>query len=93
MFSILAEEMDNLHAQPCIVRATADFEIALINAIKGQFPAVTFKGCFFHFSQAVWRKVQSLGLQEEYKTNPDFAKTVSKMLSLSLCPVRYVRIV
>ena len=36
--------------------------------------------------------MQSLGLQE-YKANPDFAKTVSKMLSLSLCPVHYVRIV
>ena len=90
VFSILTEEMDNLHAQPCIVRATADFEITLINAIKGQFPAVAFKGCFFRFSQAVWRKVQSLGLQEEYKTNPDLVKTVSKMLSLSLCPVCYI---
>ena len=81
VFSILAEEMDYLHAQPCIVRATADFEIALINAIKGQFPAVTFKGCFFHFSQAVWRKVQSRRLQE-YKTNLDFVKTVQDAVSL-----------
>ena len=92
LFSIIAEAMGNLQLQPQLARATADFEIAMIKALKGHFPTVSVKGCFYHFAQAVWRKVQGLGLQEEYKTNPDLTKTVSKMLSLSLCPVRYVRI-
>ena len=28
-----------------------------------EWPTTTVKGCFFHFAQNVWRKIQELGLQ------------------------------
>lgn len=34
-----------------------DFEIASINALPEMFPEATIKGCFFHFTQCIWRKV------------------------------------
>ena len=37
-----------------------DFEKAAINAFEDQFLAV-LTGCFFHFSQNVYRKIQSIG--------------------------------
>jgi hypothetical protein len=38
-----------------------DFESALIGALKVVFPNIRHKGCYFHLSQAIWRKIQFLG--------------------------------
>ena len=46
-----------------------DFEIASRNALQEVFPEATIQGCFYHLSQAIYRKVQSIGLQQEYQTN------------------------
>lgn len=44
-----------------------DYEIAAIAAIREAFPAALIKGCNFHFTQALWRKVQRVGLASSYK--------------------------
>ncbi|XP_067671617.1 uncharacterized protein [Haliotis asinina] len=43
-----------------------DFEVASKNAVMSVFPGSTWKGCFFHFTQCVWRKAQQFGLQIDY---------------------------
>ncbi|XP_072378071.1 uncharacterized protein [Diabrotica undecimpunctata] len=50
-----------------------DFERAAMNAAQTEFPNVRIRGCFFHFSQYMWRHIQSAGLQRRYIENPDFA--------------------
>ena len=78
--------------QPNVQRVTTNFEIAIIQAAQEVFQSVSAKGCFYHYTQAVWHKVQTLGLQEEYRSNLDLSTFVSKILALSLCPARYVRV-
>ena len=46
-----------------------DFETAALKAIAEVFPTAEVKGCMFHFTQAVWKKVQRLGLQTYYKSD------------------------
>lgn len=38
----------------------SDFEMASINAFKEVFPNLKQKGCNFHFSQCIWRKIQEI---------------------------------
>lgn len=45
---------------------SSDFELAAINAFRQVFPAAEERFCFFHFSQALWRKMQELGLAQAY---------------------------
>ncbi|KAH7718010.1 hypothetical protein AAVH_14521 [Aphelenchoides avenae] len=45
-----------------------DFELAAILAIKAVFPDSMIRLCLFHFAQAIWRKIQELGLSVLYKT-------------------------
>ena len=39
---------------------TSDFEVAIRNACKYQFPEGNHIGCYFHFKQAVLRKMEEL---------------------------------
>ena len=44
------------------------------------------KGCFFHFSQAIFRKAKSLGLQARYKDDEGFAHKVRMLAALAFAP-------
>ena len=46
---------------------TIDYESAEISSFKKNFPDTTLYGCFFHFSQCLWRKIQLLGLKSWYR--------------------------
>ena len=48
--------------------AMADFETAVPNSMRDIFPDINTKGCFFHFTQSIWRKAQATGLQIPYHT-------------------------
>ncbi|XP_046343376.2 uncharacterized protein LOC124124274 [Haliotis rufescens] len=43
-----------------------DFEVAAIRALRTEFQGSDIKGCFFHFTQAIWRKTQELGLADAW---------------------------
>ncbi|XP_043231556.1 uncharacterized protein LOC122386441 isoform X2 [Amphibalanus amphitrite] len=53
-----------------------DLEMAALQAFEEVFPEKERSLCFFHFSQAVWRKTQELGLARLYATDADFALMV-----------------
>lgn len=42
-------------------RVFCDFEIALVSAIETELPHSSVKGCYFHFTQSIWRRVMELG--------------------------------
>ena len=67
-----------------------DFEQAFISAFKDIFPNAKINGCFFHFCQCVWRKIQSLGLQKMYSENSTFALQVKQLCALAFVPVHDV---
>lgn len=35
-----------------------DIEVASRNAVQRNFPGISLKGCFVHFTQCIWKKVQ-----------------------------------
>ena len=43
-----------------------DFEKAAINSFEHTWPGSIVKGCFFHLTQNIWRKVLAAGLQAAY---------------------------
>lgn len=63
-----------------------DFEYAAYNAARLAFPEAVIKGCFFHFGQAIWRKVQSLNMTSEFNRNLLFEDFVKLMSALALVP-------
>ena len=71
-------------------RFITDFEKALLQSIAISFPTATVKGCFYHFAQAIWRKIQQLGLQVSYQEEESIRKFFRKVISLVLVLARYL---
>jgi len=64
-----------------------DFEAAAINAVRIEL-GVEPNGCLFHYTQSIFRHVQSLGLQVQYNTDmpPGTRKWVRRLMGLPLVP-------
>jgi len=63
-----------------------DFELAAINAISSVFPHASIKGCYFHFSQCIFKHIKGTPAYDLYKNN-DEARTLLKcLLSMAFVP-------
>jgi len=70
----------------------SDFEFGELEALRQHFPNARLVGCYFHFCQAVWRKVQELGLAVRYKTEiTDFQLHVKSHMALAFLPTCEVK--
>ena len=69
-----------------------DYELGLVQSLALSFPGAAIRGCHFHFAQCLWRKVQRIGLVEEYKENPDFRDFIQRSAALAFVPVNFVRV-
>jgi len=81
----LFEEMKNIGWNPQSVHL--DFEIATINALTTIFPKIKLRGCHFHFTQCLWRKIQDVGLASVYKQNEDIRMHVRKCGAMAYLPL------
>ena len=54
-------------------------------------PTVKILGHFFHLTQAVWRKVQGLGLQAAYTTDNNTHKFTHKLLCFPYLPAEHIQ--
>ena len=52
--------------RPRVQAVVSDFEAAVWSAAREVQPGVLQRGCAFHFSHAVWRNIQAVGLQCAY---------------------------
>ena len=64
-----------------------DFETA---AVKETLPNTTIRGCFFHFTQCVWRKIQNCCATTEFRDNDSFHQLVRRAAVLPLVPSQRV---
>ena len=66
----------------------ADYEEAPAAAIREVFGSdVTVSGCWFHYAQAVMKRLKKLGLTDAYKNEEDTQVTFRCLLALPLLPV------
>jgi len=60
-------------------------------ALGQEFPHVAIMGCVFHWTQAVWRKTQDLGLRRAYMERDAVYRFVRKLLALPFLPHEHIR--
>ncbi|XP_046357291.1 uncharacterized protein LOC124135785 [Haliotis rufescens] len=81
-----AEVQQKLNRILAPVTVQTDFEQAAIRAIETEVPAARVRGCYFHFTQAICRKVQDLGLAVPYQGDPEVRRWVRRASFLALLP-------
>jgi hypothetical protein len=71
--------------------AMQDFEMAVLEALKSTFPSSKIRGCWFHFSQNLFRNAQALGLQPKYQSDRKFKNKIKLLSALAFVPVHDVQ--
>ncbi|KAF0759758.1 MULE domain-containing protein [Aphis craccivora] len=84
LFKLIKEHIPNFN--PDII--TIDFEAATIQAIKDVFSNTQISGCNYHFNQSLWRKVQNIGLVDEYRDNDEIRINIRMCSALALIPLQ-----
>ena len=82
MFQILKILLPQLSPTKILV----DFEKACMNAAKVAFPDVDVRGCYFHLCQSLIRKVNTVGLKNEYESNIDIKLRLKSLCALAFVP-------
>lgn len=75
-----------LPRRPRVQAVVADFELAFWQAIRKVLPGVSQRGCVFHFTQAVWRNIQEVGLQVAYTKDEAVNRICRKTIALPFLP-------
>ena len=71
--------------------AIGDFEHAPRNAFIAVFPSMTIISCWFHFTKAIFERVQKLGLSKLYQRSQSFSMWIRKIMALPLLPEEEIR--
>ncbi|XP_068680633.1 uncharacterized protein [Montipora foliosa] len=84
--AVLKEVLSILPSAPAVRRMTLDFERALWTVLRQWLPDISLQGCLFHWTQALWRKVQEVGLEPTYCADSPTYKYIQKVMALPFLP-------
>lgn len=87
--------LEVLPQQPKVKKVVLDFERAVWSTLRSmmeleEFPRVQLKGCFFHFTQALYRRIGLIGLANQYKHDKPTRDICRQMMALAFLPKEYV---
>lgn len=63
-----------------------DFELAIHNAVRTEWPEAELKGCFFHLVQNMKKHLATANLLGRYNTNSEFALHARMLSSVAFLP-------
>jgi len=89
MFDILKELVPDMMPQKILL----DFEKACMSAAQIAFPQAEIKGCYFHLSQSILRKINNVGLKAVYESDIDIKLRLKSLAALSFVPMADVKTV
>ena len=87
---VLRAVLESLPADSSVKEVVVDFESAMWRALAEVLPAARVQGCSFHWTQAVWRKVQELGLSTAYQRDDGSHRFIRNLMALVYLPPEHI---
>ncbi|XP_076036661.1 uncharacterized protein LOC143022389 [Oratosquilla oratoria] len=84
------QQIRNIEPLCAPLSITIDFERAMMKPCLKEFPITLQNGCFFCFSQRVFRVIQNNGLKQKYETDTRFALRMRMLPALAFGPIATV---
>jgi hypothetical protein len=90
--AVLDTLLNLLPVEPNVEEFVSDFEQAIWLAVRQSFNGrVKMSGCYFHWSQAVWRKLVDIGLGPAYRKKcSETRKICRRLMCLPFLPARKI---
>ena len=85
-YTMLLQQLMTINGNLNPVTIMVDFKQAMINSVHQVLPNTQVKGCFYHFSQNIYRKIQEHGLQQRYQEDTDFVLKLRMIPALAFVP-------
>ncbi|CAF4155088.1 unnamed protein product [Rotaria magnacalcarata] len=63
-----------------------DFESGVIPVLKADFPSSKHYGCYFHYTQCIFRNLKQLGMQSKYVSDESVRGLCKKLMALAMMP-------
>ena len=82
----LFQELHNMNQNLNPSTVLIDFEVAVKNALEIVFPGVDVKGCYFHLTQNIYKRIKDNGLQVRYQQDAAFTLEVRMIAALAFVP-------
>ncbi|CAF1687858.1 unnamed protein product, partial [Adineta ricciae] len=64
--------------------------MGLMQAVSTEFPLCVHKDCFYHYSQCLYRRIQSTGLATAYSQDEALRSCCKKLMALPFLPINEV---
>jgi hypothetical protein len=87
IFNIIKNKFQNQGINFNPTNIQIDFEFAVFNALRSLWPNTKISGCYFHFAQSIWRKVQNFGLVSRFNDDENFRTCIEMCYTLPLVPI------
>lgn len=68
-----------------LVTILMDFEAATIKVLRSQFPQTKIHGCYFHYTQTIFRFIKQNGWSCAYRDDNDIRLFLRKSWQLDFC--------
>ena len=75
---------------PVVEEIIVDFEKAVWGALRMCLPVVSVRGCWFHWAQAVYRRVKKYGLRNAYMHQVYIRAYVRELMALPNLPASHI---
>ena len=79
LYSNLLQQLDDI-ADISPDTVLTDYELGLRNAVRSIWPGATLRGCYFHFTQCLWRRFTQSDLVPEYQVPGSDVRKAFKMV-------------
>ena len=89
--SLVKEKSESIGFTISPQRIMQDFEKGLMNACLHVFSRVIVKGCYFHYAQCLWQRIQCIGLSVSYRENADHRNWFRMLLAMPFVPMPHVK--